>query len=298
MTMIDPAALLMNDSDPDGDDFDIVSVSNAASGAMVTIGGDPSMITYDPTDVPALRELAAGETLIDTFTYTIEDSAGNQATATVTITLVGVNDDPLAMDDSGGQELATDEDTTLDIDAATLLANDDDVDNGDTFSVVSVQATSALGATVTLDGTTITYDPTAADDIQLLADGASNSDTFTYTIEDAGGAMSTATVTIALSGLNDAPVAMDDSGDGFDTDEDTTLDIDVAALLANDDDVDDGDTPSFVSVDTTSALGATITVDGSTITYDPTAADDIQSLADPPPIPTHSRTPSKTPAAS
>ncbi|WP_291617741.1 FG-GAP-like repeat-containing protein [Bradyrhizobium sp.] len=106
----------------------------------------------------------------------------------------------------------TDEDTAQTIATATLLANDDDVDEGAVLAVTNVSATSALGATVTLNGTTISYDPGNAPQLQALAAGQSATDTFTYTVSDGLGGTSTATATLTVSGVNDAPVINSNGG--------------------------------------------------------------------------------------
>ena len=88
------STLLANDTDPDtGDHLAVVSVSgNSANGAAVTLSGTD--IIYDPTNVPALQALRAGQTTTDTFTYTINDGHGETATATVTLVVAGINDVP------------------------------------------------------------------------------------------------------------------------------------------------------------------------------------------------------------
>ena len=68
----------------------------------------------------------------DTITYTIADRHGAQATATVTLTVTGVNDAPIARDDS---DAATDEDTALTL---NVLANDTDPDKNDAVHVDAV----------------------------------------------------------------------------------------------------------------------------------------------------------------
>ncbi|MBR1241576.1 VCBS repeat-containing protein [Bradyrhizobium sp. AUGA SZCCT0274] len=100
----------------------------------------------------------------------------------------------------------TNEDTAQTIAAATLLANDSDVDAGTTLALTGVSAISAFGATVTLNGSTISYDPSSAAQLQALAAGQFATDTFTYTVSDGQGGTSTATVTLTVSGLDDAPV--------------------------------------------------------------------------------------------
>jgi VCBS repeat-containing protein len=80
------------------------------------------------------------------------------------------------------------------------------------FSISGFDATSARGATVTLnqDGT-FSYDPNTGDaSISGLGNGETVEDTFTYTIEDGRGSTSTATVTVTVQGENQAPTAGDD----------------------------------------------------------------------------------------
>ena len=101
------------------------------------------------------------------------------------------------------------EDAAVSFDAAWLLRNDTDVDSGDTLSVGGVSATSAHGATVTLQNGVIAYDPTQSGWAQSLAAGETATDTFTYTVCDGNGGTSTATVTLTVNGLNDAPTGVD-----------------------------------------------------------------------------------------
>src|SRR5204863_10110833 len=69
----------------------------------------------------------------DSFTYQANDGAANSGIATVSITITGVNDAPVAVDDS----YTTPEDTQLTVIAAGVLANDSDVD-GDLLSAILV----------------------------------------------------------------------------------------------------------------------------------------------------------------
>jgi len=81
--------VLANDSDPDGDTLSVAQVNGSAadvgkavslpSGAVLTVNPDGSF-AYDPNG-----SFAAGGT--DSFTYTVEDSHGDEAIATVTITV-------------------------------------------------------------------------------------------------------------------------------------------------------------------------------------------------------------------
>ncbi|WOH65851.1 VCBS domain-containing protein [Bradyrhizobium sp. BWA-3-5] len=132
----------------------------------------------------------------------VSDGAGGYDVQTITVTVADVAEPPVAADDS----VATTEDSSVTIAAATLLAND--VSNsGGTLSIASVSATSAKGATIEMSGTNVIYDPTSATALQALAAGEKTTDTFTYTIDDGHGG--TATVTVELTGVNDAPVVHD-----------------------------------------------------------------------------------------
>ena len=54
---------------------------------------------YNPVDSVSLQALKPGESLQDTFTYTISDLAGATSTSTVTVTVNGRNDAPMAVAD-------------------------------------------------------------------------------------------------------------------------------------------------------------------------------------------------------
>ena len=87
-----------------------------------------------------------------------------------------------------------------------LLANDSDPNSSGALSIDALSETSALGAQITfLDGS-ITYDPSAVAAFQALRGGEIATDTFTYTVSDGLDASSEATVTVKVTGINDAPV--------------------------------------------------------------------------------------------
>src|SRR5207244_3361454 len=75
-TEVNVATLLANDSDEDGETLTITEVSSPTPhGATVTLVGD--LITYTPP---------SGFTGFDSFTYTVTDTHGATATATVHVT--------------------------------------------------------------------------------------------------------------------------------------------------------------------------------------------------------------------
>ncbi len=85
---------------------------------------------------------AANYTGAASFEYTVSDGALTD-TGLVTVTVTGANDAPVAVDDVA----TTPEDTAVAIAAATLLANDTDLD-GDTLTVTAVGT--AVNGTVSL----------------------------------------------------------------------------------------------------------------------------------------------------
>ena len=125
-------------------------------GAAVTADADGSF-SYDPRQTAALQSLLPGQLLVDTLTYSISDGKGGVSNATVSITVTGANDAPVARND----EYRVDEDSRLVVSGRGVLENDTDVDTGDILTIATYNVTSALGAPVLVnsDGT-FTYDPT------------------------------------------------------------------------------------------------------------------------------------------
>ena len=125
--------VLGNDTDPDvGDTRTVVGVNGpgnvgvpitTAGGATLTLNADGSYI-YDPTAVAAFQQLGAGQSATDTFTYTVEDSGGLQDTATVTITIDGVNDTP-TVTTSAGNSSFTEDGLAVIVDAGVTIADVD-----------------------------------------------------------------------------------------------------------------------------------------------------------------------------
>jgi len=271
--------VMSNDSDPDGDPIELTAPGGTPIGVVSIVGsGSSAQISYDPNG--QFESLADGQTATDAFTYTISDPFGATDTASVTVTIHGQNDPPVANDDSG----STDEDTVLIVPADGVLGNDTDVDFGDTKTVSEVNGSAPnVGATFALasgallavnaDGS-YAYDPNGQfEDLQV---GISAGEAFTYTMMDSQGATSSATVSITVTGVNDSPVATNDFAT---TDEDTVLIVPADGVLGNDTDLDAGETKtvsavngSALNVGTTIAIvsGALVSVnaDGS-YAYDP-----------------------------
>src|SRR6202008_3076101 len=140
--------------------------------------------------------------------------------ATVSITVVSVDDAPVAANDS----YTTDEDTALTVAAPGVLGNDTDVDS--TTLTAVVVAPPAHGTLTLHANGGFTYTPAA---------NYNGADSFTYKVNDGTLDSNVATVTIAVTAVADAPVAANDS---YTTDEDTALTVAAPGVLGNDTDVD------------------------------------------------------------
>jgi VCBS repeat-containing protein len=187
--------LLDNDTDPDLSD--VLAVDSAgplsAMGASISLNPDGTL-HYDPTLAADIQALAEGETATDTFSYTVTDGHGGFDSATVSVSLLGVNDGPVATNDAA----STNKETAF---SGNVLGNDFDVD-GDALAVTAGSFTSTKGASVTIGANGIySYDPTTSATLQALGAGASTVDTFGYTVSDGNGGTDTATVSVTVSGL-------------------------------------------------------------------------------------------------
>jgi VCBS repeat-containing protein len=84
--------LFANDIDFDGDVLKTTATTlTSAHGAAVTIGADGSY-TYDPRAAATLQALNNGGSLVDSFSYTVNDGRGGTSTATMQVTVGGVTD--------------------------------------------------------------------------------------------------------------------------------------------------------------------------------------------------------------
>ncbi|HTD67788.1 MAG TPA: Ig-like domain-containing protein, partial [Candidatus Limnocylindria bacterium] len=114
--------VLVNDSDIDGDTLTAVLVTGPAHGTL-NFNGNGAFV-YTPS---------LSYTGVDAFTYFVNDTKLTSAAATVLITVLPLNDIPLASDDA----FTTTEDNTLRTVVPGILGNDSDVD-GDTLSSLLV----------------------------------------------------------------------------------------------------------------------------------------------------------------
>ncbi|MCI5048539.1 MAG: Ig-like domain-containing protein, partial [Aquisalinus sp.] len=201
---VDPVNFVGADADRgDALTYTIVTDLAETGEGSVTNNGDGTF-TYDPgTDFQDLRH---GETRDVTFTYQATDDSGaanaTSATATVTITVTGENDRPTVADimvsatEDGGA-----------VDPVNFQGTDADTNDTLTYQIVN-NLGAGEGSVMNNDDGTFTFDPGM--DFQDLALGETRIVTFTYTAQDDSGqadALSQeATVSIEVTGTNDAPV--------------------------------------------------------------------------------------------
>ncbi|QKD05908.1 hypothetical protein EB235_34470 [Mesorhizobium loti R88b] len=253
--------VLTNDTDVDtGDTHSVTAVNGSAGNVGANLVGTYGTLhlnsdgTYTYTlnnGLASVQALAAGASVTDVFTYTNADNHGGSSSASLTVTINGTNDAPVAVADINSVK----EDTAPNPVSGNVLTNDTDVDTGDTHSVTAVNGSAGnvganlVGTYGTLhlnsDGTyTYTLNNGLAS-VQALAAGASVTDVFTYTNADNHGGSSSASLTVTINGTNDAPVAVADINS---VKEDTAPNPVSGNVLTNDTDVDTGDTHSVTAV--------------------------------------------------
>lgn len=216
------------------------------------------------TDTQGLR---LGQSATDAFFYTVSDGAGGTAVGKVTITIAGANDTPVAVADRNGTDTVVEAGGTANTlpgdPSATgnVLTNDTDIDVGDTKTVATAGTFTGVYGTLTLAANgTWTYTLKNADaDTQSLTQGQSVNDVFTYTMKDTAGATSASTLSIKITGTNDAP-AVTAFTDGAVTEEATTPTLRNTGTITFDDvDLSDTHIVSVVHAHGSNMLGGSMT---------------------------------------
>ncbi|MEH3139831.1 MAG: Ig-like domain-containing protein [Mycobacterium kyogaense] len=228
--------VLANDSDPDTPAKDLkAALGEGPAHGTITLNSDGTFVYTPTTDFNGT----------DSFTYTVSDGV-ETVTATASITIRAVNDAPTATDSNFGIS----EDGTLE---AGLKGADRDGDPL-TYTV----GTEPKHGSVVVTGDRFTYTPTK---------DYNGTDSFTYVVTDAAGAAVTATVTLTVGAVNDAPVAGNDS---YTVDEDDTLTVGAGGgVLANDSDTESDPLTPVVATDPRHG-SVTMNTDGSFV-YKPNA---------------------------
>ena len=186
--------VLTNDTDPDAGDTKTVSAVNgllANVGAVISGSYGTVKINADGTysytlnnALPATQALAQGQVVSEVFNYTVKDTAGATSSTTLTVSVTGTNDAPVANPDSASTPLNV---PLLNI---NVKANDTDVDNTAAQLTVSAPTINPAQGSVTLnpDGT-LNFTP---------ASGVTGPVTISYTLTDSFGASSVGTLTVTV----------------------------------------------------------------------------------------------------
>ena len=226
------ADLLANDANPASQ---LISVSaTSALGAQVTLAN--GAVQYDMGG--RFQELAQGEVLKDSFTYTVRDDLGRTSTATVEVAVTGVNDGPVAVADSAAYDEAKASSVQ-----GNVLANDTDADRGTVLQVARPGTIAGAFGVLTLDkdgSYSYTLNPVGSYDPSKAVDGVLT-EHFGYEATD-GIASSAASLEIHVKLANRAPVAAADLAQ--------VLEDGPAAsgnVLANDSDPDAGNVLSVAA---------------------------------------------------
>jgi VCBS repeat-containing protein len=199
--------VLANDEDADlGHEFTLLSVSAPVGQGTAAVVGNK--LVFNPGK--AFDGLAVDEATTVELTYQMRDQHGATSSSTVTVTVTGTNDRPVAR---GDWAKLWEDGTKL----GSVLTNDGDVD-GDTLTVASVggQVVSDTGPTlikglygtltIASDGTySYTADTGRAND---LITGETGTDTFTYQMSD-GGLLDEAVLTFTVKGSNEVLIGTD-----------------------------------------------------------------------------------------
>ena len=244
--------LLDGASDIDASDtLSITNISDLPNGVSL----DGNILTLDPSEAD-FQSLGEGETQVIVVSYDVVDGNGGSAAQTATITITGTNDVPTvdgviaASADEGAGSITFD-----------LLEGASDVDNDAVLSAV----VSELPDGFTLgDGPGDLVFDTNNPAYEALAEGEQQDIAIDYVIRDEEGAEVAQTLTITLTGTNDAPTvsaalsaAANEGGE--------TLNID---LLEGASDVDNNAVLS-VALAPDTLLPAGVSLDGVELSVDP-----------------------------
>jgi hypothetical protein len=233
-------ALTLNATDVDEDTVTWSIVTQASHGiASVSGMGATKVVSYTPE---------ADYFGSDSFVVQVSDGQGGTGgtdTITVTVTIQAVNDPPVA----NAQSVTTTEDSAKEI---TLTGSD--VEGSPlTYSIVSGPSHGSL----TGSAPNLIYTPDA---------NYHGPDSFTFRVSDGTANSADAVVSITVTPVNDAPVAVVDTGYVVEQDGELIVPA-TAGVLANDSDVD-GDALSAILVSPPANGELTLNSDGS-FTYTP-----------------------------
>ncbi|MBY3059263.1 DUF4082 domain-containing protein, partial [Rhizobium leguminosarum] len=245
--------VLTNDTDTDAGDTKTVtairfgattgtlgSALNGTYGSLVLSASGVYSYAVNETNaaVQALRQ--STNTLSDVFSYTMRDTAGATATASLTVTIHGANDAPVLAVQTASQNATVGSAFSFTLPTTTFT----DVDSGETLAYAATSADgTALPGWLSFNASTRTFSGTAT---------TSGTYGVRVTTTDLGGLTATETFNIAVSTSgNTTPTAVADAGDATEKGGVGNGSGGVVAsgnVLTNDTDADAGDTKAVTAV--------------------------------------------------
>ncbi|MCG7894912.1 MAG: VCBS domain-containing protein, partial [Candidatus Thiodiazotropha taylori] len=179
----------------EGDDVDLAEGSTLSFSTASEIEGlslnEDGSYTFDASSYQSLGE---GETAIFEVPVVVADDQGATAETTLTISVTGTNDAPVAE----AEQVAVDEGNFI---SGQLEAGDVDLADGSSLSFST--SSEVEGLTLNEDGS-YSFD---ASSYQSLGEGEAQSIEVPVAVTDDQGATADTTLTIGVTGTNDAPVA-------------------------------------------------------------------------------------------
>ncbi|AJE35131.1 retention module-containing protein [Aeromonas hydrophila] len=258
-TLTETGTLSMTDVDGADEAKFVAGNGTPSAGALgslsITEGG---AWTYN-VDNSKVQYLGEGETKVETFVVKSVDGTEH----TVTITITGVNDSAVIGGTDSGAVTEDEANPTL-TETGTLSVTD--VDGADEAKFVAgngVASTGALGSLTITEGGVWTYNVDNSK-VQYLGEGETKVETFTVASADG----TTHTVTITITGVNDAAVITGSDTGGVTEDETNPTLTETGTLSVTD--VDGADEAKFVAGNGTpsaGALGSLAITEGGAWTY-------------------------------
>jgi len=247
-----------------------VNGQSLVDGVAVVTGDNGGVFTVNENGTVHLdastgfESLLVGETTTTSFTYTVTDANGASSTATTTITVNGQNDAVKGNLDSLSSA-ENDADLTLNV-----LDNDFAFDGDKTVTDVLGNVENLGQAVVGSNGGTfiINADGSATfsqgTGFEYLSEGETVTTSVTYTVTGYAGENSTATAQVVITGVNDAPNAVDNAytvNAGHDANVTFQYGTYIAGLLSNDSDAE-GDALTMSAVNGQSLVDGVAVVTG------------------------------------
>lgn len=203
-------SVLANDTDAENNTLTAILVSNVTNGTLTLNNNGTFSYVHN-----------GSETTADSFTYKVNDGTSDSNIVTVSIAVTPVNDAPVAVADA----ITVAEGGT--VNGTTVLANDTDAENN---PITATLVSNVSYGTLTLNSNgTFSY---------IHNGSETTSDSFTYKANDETLDSNVVTVSITVTPVNDAPIALADAISVANGGTATILVSNGTSVLANDTDIE------------------------------------------------------------